>query len=92
MLTDTAVQAAHGASPVSTHSAADTLLDGLLTRAQLAQALGLSERTIFRIDPPAVRIGRFVRWDLKRTRDWLLAHERPARIEPRRGRPTKRAA
>ena len=69
------------------------VLSGLLTRAQLAAELRVTERTIFRLAPPSIKVGRTVLFNPATVREWILAHERPSRPDPRRGRPmTKRAA
>jgi predicted DNA-binding transcriptional regulator AlpA len=72
------------------------ILAGYLTPKDLAQALGVSERTIarwhhFREGPPRVEIGRKVYYRLESVSAWVASCERP---EPRAGRarPRLRAA
>ena len=69
------------------------ILEGLLTRAELAAELRVNERTIFRLQPPSIKFGHKVLYNPATVREWILSHERPSRPEPRRGRPaTNRAA
>ncbi len=67
---------------------ASAILVGYLTPKDLAQALGVSERTIarwhhFREGPPRVEIGRKVYYRLESVSAWVASCERP---EPRSGR------
>jgi predicted DNA-binding transcriptional regulator AlpA len=69
-----------------------SILAGYLTQKDLAQALGVSERTIarwhhFREGPPRVEFGRKVFYRLESVSAWIASRERP---EPRAGR-TRRA-
>ncbi len=69
-----------------------SILAGYLTQRDLAQALGVSERTIarwhhFREGPPRVEFGRKVFYRLESVSAWIASRERP---EPRAGR-TRRA-
>ena len=69
-----------------------SILAGYLTQKDLAQALGVSERTIarwhhFREGPPRVEFGRKVFYRLESVSAWIASCERP---EPRAGR-TRRA-
>jgi hypothetical protein len=57
------------------------LLDGWLTRAQVAAEIGVSVDTLARwetrrIGPPCVRVGRKVLYRAQAFRDWLVASER----------------
>lgn len=65
-----------------------SLLAGYLTPRDLAQALGVSERTIarwrhFREGPPRVEIGRKVFYRFESVSAWIASCEHP---EPRAGR------
>lgn len=65
-----------------------SILAGYLTQRDLAQALGVSERTIarwhhFREGPPRVEFGRKVFYRLESVSAWIASCERP---EPRAGR------
>lgn len=65
-----------------------SILAGYLTQKDLAQALGVSERTIarwhhFREGPPRVEFGRKVFYRLESVSAWIASCERP---EPRAGR------
>jgi len=56
------------------------LLDGWLSRAEVAAAIGMSIDTLARwesrrIGPPCVRIGRKVLYRAQAFRDWLVACE-----------------
>ncbi len=58
------------------------LLDGWLTRAEVAAEIGVSIDTLARwesrrIGPPCVRIGRKVLYRAQAFRDWLVARENP---------------
>jgi predicted DNA-binding transcriptional regulator AlpA len=76
-------------SPESKQSEpASSILAGYLKAKELAQALGVSERTIarwhhFREGPPRVEIGRKVYYRLESVNAWVASCERP---EPRAGR------
>jgi hypothetical protein len=64
-----------------THTPA--LLDGWLSRAQVATEIGVSVDTLQRwetrrIGPPCVRIGRKVLYRADAFRDWLISRERGA--------------
>jgi len=57
------------------------LLDGWLSRAQVAQEIGVSVDTLARWDtrrigPPCVRIGRKVLYRVEAFREWLVSRER----------------
>jgi hypothetical protein len=57
------------------------LMQGWLTRPEIAKALGISAATLQRwqtrrIGPPQVRIGRKVFYRADAFRDWLIAQER----------------
>ncbi len=65
-----------------------SILAGYLTQKDLAQALGVPERTIarwhhFREGPPRVEFGRKVFYRLESVSAWIASCERP---EPRAGR------
>ncbi|HVY03855.1 MAG TPA: helix-turn-helix domain-containing protein [Caulobacterales bacterium] len=58
------------------------LLDGWLTRAEVAAEIGMSIDTLARwesrrVGPPCVRIGRKVLYRAQAFRDWLVARESP---------------
>lgn len=60
--------------------AAKPLLDGWLTRAEVAKELGLSTDTLARWatrreGPPCVRIGRKILYRAEAFREWLLERE-----------------
>jgi hypothetical protein len=62
-------------------SAVPALLDGWLTRAQVATEIGVSVDTLQRwetrrIGPPCVRIGRKVLYRADAFREWLISRER----------------
>jgi len=66
-----------------TESTAGTaaLLDGWLSRSQVAQEIGVSIDTLARwetrrIGPPCIRIGRKVFYRADAFREWLIARER----------------
>jgi predicted DNA-binding transcriptional regulator AlpA len=73
------------------------ILAGYLTPKNLAQALGVSERTVarwhrFREGPPRVEIGRKVFYRLESVNAWIASCERPeARADRVRRRPRLRA-
>jgi hypothetical protein len=74
-------QGCAGGSPAG--EAAKPLLDGWLTRAQIAAELGLSIDTLARweaqrIGPPCVRIGRRAMYRAESFRQWLEDRERDA--------------
>lgn len=57
------------------------LLDGFLSREQLAQQLGLSLRTIDRWEalhkgPPRVCVGRTILYNTESVREWLRTREK----------------
>ncbi len=59
------------------------LLEGWLTRAEVAAEIGVSADTLARwetrrIGPPCVRIGRKVLYRADAFRDWLVSRERGA--------------
>jgi hypothetical protein len=61
------------------------LLEGWLTRAQVAAQIGVSSDTLARwqtrrIGPPCVRIGRKVFYRAERVRDWLTSREHGGRL------------
>lgn len=64
-----------------TEHPAPCLLDGWLTRAQVAAEIGVSVDTLQRwetrrIGPPCVRIGRKVLYRADAFREWLISRER----------------
>ena len=67
------------------------VLEGFLSRGQLAEQLGLSERTIARWEalrdaPPRTQIGRRVFYNIQSVRLWLQAREQqPSAVRKRRG-------
>ncbi|HZT26524.1 MAG TPA: helix-turn-helix domain-containing protein [Pseudolabrys sp.] len=67
------------------------LLDGWLSRAQIATEIGVSVDTLQRwetrrIGPPCVRIGRKVLYRADAFREWLIARERgPVAAKAARG-------
>ena len=68
----------------------------MLTVKQVAQALAVSERSIWRWSragtlPPGIKIGGVVRWPEESIRRWLASRERKARAE-QRARGAKEAA
>jgi predicted DNA-binding transcriptional regulator AlpA len=74
-----------------------SILAGYLTPKNLAQALGVSERTVarwhrFREGPPRVEIGRKIFYRLESVNAWIASCERPgARADRSRRRPRLRA-
>ena len=67
---------------------------GLLNRADLAQQLGRSERTVIRWEHaglPVIKLGMTRLYDPAKAREWLLTHERRHDV-PRRGRPANKVA
>lgn len=74
-----------------------SILAGYLTPTNLAQALGVSERTVarwhrFREGPPRVEIGRKVFYRLESVNAWIASCERTeARADRVRRRPRLRA-
>jgi transcriptional regulator with XRE-family HTH domain len=57
------------------------LLDGWLSRAQVAQEIGVSIDTLARwetrrIGPPCIRVGRKVLYRAEAFREWLISRER----------------
>jgi predicted DNA-binding transcriptional regulator AlpA len=74
-----------------------SILAGYLTPKNLAQALGVSERTVarwhrFREGPPRVEIGRKVYYRLESVNAWIASCERSeARADRSRRRPRLRA-
>lgn len=74
-------------SEASDKAQASSILAGYLTAKELAQALGVSERTIarwhhFREGPPRVEFGRKVFYRVESVSAWIASCERP---EPRAG-------
>jgi len=73
------------------------ILAGYLTPKNLAQALGVSERTVarwhrLREGPPRVEIGRKIFYRLESVNAWIASCERPeARADRSRRRPRLRA-
>ena len=70
------------------------VLDGFLKKAELAQQLNKSERTLDRwaaqrIGPPRTVIGQTVLYDIEAARAWLrdLQENRPQRRKGKNGRP-----
>lgn len=66
------------------------LLDGWLTRAEVATALGVSTDTLARWEtqrsgPPSVKVGRKVLYRANGFRDWLTSRERGP-LSPRKAR------
>ena len=68
------------------------LLDDMLTIEGLATALRCTERTIRNWKPPSIRLGGRVLYHVPTVRQWIMDQQEPTRTEPKRGRPTKRAA
>ena len=71
-----------------------SVLEGLLTREQLAGQLNCSERTIIRYERagmPFIAFGKTRLYDPPRVRDWVLSQER-GHTAPKRGRPAGRKA
>ena len=71
-----------------------SVLEGLLTREQLAQQLACSERTVIRYERagmPFIAFGMIRRYDPPRVREWVLSQER-GHAAPKRGRPPGRKA
>ncbi len=71
---------------------APAILAGYLTPKELAQALGVSERTIarrhhFREGPPRVKIGRKVYYRCESVTAWIASCERPEPLAARARRP-----
>ncbi len=80
--------------PQSATPAVASVLAGLLTRDQLANQLGRSERTVIRWEHaglPVIKLGMTRLYDPAKAREWLLTHERRHDV-PKRGRPANRAA
>jgi hypothetical protein len=68
---------------------AEEVLAGLLTRAQLAEQLDCSERTIIRYERagmPFIAFGMIRRYNPPSVREWMLSKERGHAV-PKRGRP-----
>lgn len=88
--TDTTRPGTEVPTALASEQRAGELLRGLLTRAQLAAALGKTEWTIRRYETqglPVRRRGNFRLYDVEETRNWLRGE---LKIEPRkRGRPSK---
>jgi hypothetical protein len=66
------------------------LLEGWLSREQVAAELGISVDTLARwrtrrIGPPCVRLGRKILYRDQAFRDWLLASERKLVARPKDG-------
>lgn len=66
------------------------LLDGWLTRAEVAAEIGMSIDTLARwesrrVGPPCVRIGRKVLYRAQAFRDWLVAREGPSGASRKNG-------
>lgn len=88
-------------TPVSTLSDATNpenpaacIIAGLPVRKQIAESLGVSERTIIRWEHqglPVIRLGMARLYDPAKVRAWVLTHE-SRHDAPKRGRPAKRAA
>lgn len=75
-------------------AAAATVLNGLITRKQLATEWRCTERTIIRRERagmPFIRLGMMRFYDPAKIRAWVLSHE-SRHDAPKRGRPVKRAA
>lgn len=58
----------------------------MMTVKQVAEALGVSERSVWRwsatgVLPPGVRIGSAVRWPRRRIEEWLEKREQEAQAE-----------
>ncbi len=76
------------------HMATKDVLDGFLTKADLAQQFGKSERTLdrwaaLRTGPPRTVIGQTTLYDIEGVRAWLRdqRENRPHRRKGRNGRP-----
>ena len=84
-------------SEVSDKAQVSSILAGYLTPKDLAQALGVSERTVarwhrFREGPPRVEFGRKVFYRLESVSAWIASCERhEARADRGRRRPRLRA-
>lgn len=66
-----------------------TVLDGWMTRRELAEALGVTEDTLGRwhtrrIGPPTVKIGRRALYRREAVREWMVTRERNPGTEGRR--------
>jgi hypothetical protein len=78
---------------VNSSANSTAVLDGYVTRENLAAQLGKSMRTIdrweqHRAGPPRVLVGKTIFYRLESVRNWLLSCE-VKRDEPRRRRPRK---
>lgn len=61
----------------------------MLTAREVADALGVSERSVWRwsatgVLPPGVRIGSLVRWPRRAIEDWLAKREHEAQAEQKK--------
>lgn len=77
-----------------TTAAAASVLDGLITRKDLAAEWRCTERTIIRRERagmPFIKLGMMRFYDPAKVRAWVLSHE-SRHDAPKRGRPAKRAA
>jgi len=86
MQTDTA--------PTTIPTVRDFLFSGTCDFSELQAALGYSPRKLdylIAAGLPVIRIGRDRRFDLEKTRAWLLKHE-SRRETPRVGRPARKIA
>jgi hypothetical protein len=63
------------------------LLDGFIPFNDFAAAIDKHPKTVMRMNPPIVRIGRDVYVHEERGRAWLLNGCKPVEVERRRGRP-----
>ena len=78
-----------------TDTTAASVLAGLLSRDQLAQQFGKSERTVIRWEHaglPVIKLGMTRLYDPAKAREWLLTHERQHGAVPKRGRPARKIA
>ena len=71
--------------------AEDDNLKLLLNASEVAAALGVSQRSVWRLSatgeiPPPVRIGRSVRWRRAAIESWLVREERRAARQQKAGR------
>ena len=60
----------------------------LMNVQEVAEALGISERSVWRwsatgVLPPGIKLGRSVRWSEETIRRWIARREREARAQQR---------
>lgn len=69
------------------------LLEGLATDVELAEALGVSVRTVYRLELPYVKVANRRLYDVAKAREKLMRNRGGELPPPRpRGRPRKTAA